>query len=115
MTSPNLRSVFGDVCGLSVEDDGLEFSKDGIEIEEIREAEVYQGLRVADDVLLVGCDGIEDTRFVTPELGAIEIPMAESCSRGWRLLERRMHEKDIPVERVVLTSELVVRGSSTRR
>lgn len=46
LSSPNLRSIFEDVCELPVEDDGLEFSKDGIEIEEIREAEVYQGLRV---------------------------------------------------------------------
>jgi predicted nucleotidyltransferase component of viral defense system len=44
--SPNLRNIFEDVCELPVEDDGLEFSKDGIEIEEIREAAVYQGLRV---------------------------------------------------------------------
>lgn len=66
-------------------------------------------------MLLVGCDGIEDTRFVTPELSTIEMPVAELCSRGWRLPERRMHEKDIPVQRAVLTSELVVRGSSTRR
>ncbi len=46
LSSPNLRSIFEDVCEMPVEDDGLEFSKDGIEIEEIREAEVYQGLRV---------------------------------------------------------------------
>lgn len=46
LLSPSLRSIFEDVCALSVEDDGLEFSRDGIEIEEIREAEVYQGLRV---------------------------------------------------------------------
>ena len=46
LSSPNLRSIFEDVCELPVEDDGLEFSKDGIEIEEIREVEVYQGLRV---------------------------------------------------------------------
>ncbi len=46
LSSPSLRSIFEDVCEAPVEDDGLEFSKDGIEIEEIREAEVYQGLRV---------------------------------------------------------------------
>ncbi|MEA3364269.1 MAG: nucleotidyl transferase AbiEii/AbiGii toxin family protein [Candidatus Hydrogenedentes bacterium] len=46
LSSPSLRSIFEDVCAMPVEDDGLEFSKDEIEIEEIREAEVYQGLRV---------------------------------------------------------------------
>ncbi|WP_256381205.1 nucleotidyl transferase AbiEii/AbiGii toxin family protein [Kiritimatiella glycovorans] len=46
LSSSNLRNIFEDVCKLPVEDDGIEFSKDGIEIEEIREAEVYQGLRI---------------------------------------------------------------------
>lgn len=46
LSSPSLRNIFEDVCEMPVEDDGIEFSKDGIEIEEIREAEVYQGLRV---------------------------------------------------------------------
>lgn len=46
LSSSSLRSIFEDVCRLPVEDDGLEFSKEGIVIEEIREAEVYQGLRV---------------------------------------------------------------------
>ncbi|MBP7906265.1 MAG: nucleotidyl transferase AbiEii/AbiGii toxin family protein [Alphaproteobacteria bacterium] len=46
LSAPNLRSIFEDICEMPVEDDGLEFSKDGIKMEEIREAEVYQGLRV---------------------------------------------------------------------
>lgn len=46
LSSPSLRNIFEDICAMPVEDDGLEFSKDEIEIEEIREAEVYQGLRV---------------------------------------------------------------------
>ncbi len=46
LSSASLRSIFEDICEMPVEDDGLEFSKDGIEIEEIREVEVYQGLRV---------------------------------------------------------------------
>lgn len=45
-SAASLRSIFEDVCEMPVEDDGIEFSKDRIEIEEIREAEVYQGLRV---------------------------------------------------------------------
>ncbi len=46
LSAPKLRSIFEDVCEIPVEDDGIKFSKDGIKIEEIREAEVYQGLRV---------------------------------------------------------------------
>lgn len=46
LSTDNLRSIFEDICEASVEDDGIKFYKEEIEIEEIREAEVYQGLRV---------------------------------------------------------------------
>lgn len=46
LSADNLRAIFEDICQMSVEDDGIEFFKEKIEIEEIREAEVYQGLRV---------------------------------------------------------------------
>lgn len=46
LSAATLRSVFEDICETPVEDDGLEFFKERIDIEEIRETEVYQGLRV---------------------------------------------------------------------
>lgn len=46
LSADNLRSIFEDICETPVEDDGIEFFKDRIEIEEIREAEIYQGLRM---------------------------------------------------------------------
>jgi predicted nucleotidyltransferase component of viral defense system len=45
-SADSLRAVFEEVCATAVEDDGVEFFKELIAIEEIREAEVYQGLRV---------------------------------------------------------------------
>ena len=45
-SADSLRTIFEDVCAVVVEDDGIEFFKELIAIEEIREAEVYQGLRV---------------------------------------------------------------------
>lgn len=45
-SAENLRGIFEEVCAAPVEDDGAEFLSDGIKIEEIREAENYQGLRV---------------------------------------------------------------------
>lgn len=46
LSSSSLKGIFEDLCDLPVEDDGLEFFREGIEIQEIREAEIYQGLRV---------------------------------------------------------------------
>jgi len=45
-SADSLRSVFEEVCTIPAEDDGVEFIKELIAIEEIREAEIYQGLRV---------------------------------------------------------------------
>lgn len=41
-----LRKIFSDICEMDAEDDGIEFLRSGIGIEEIREAEVYQGTRI---------------------------------------------------------------------
>lgn len=46
LSARNLRNIFEDICETPVMDDGIEFRKEGIEIEEIRETQVYQGLRV---------------------------------------------------------------------
>lgn len=46
LSAERLRSIFEEVCTTPAEDDGVEFIKELIEIEEIREAEIYQGLRV---------------------------------------------------------------------
>lgn len=45
-SADSLKTIFEDICALSVEDDGVEFFKELIAIEDIREAEIYQGLRV---------------------------------------------------------------------
>ena len=41
----NLASVFRDLCGLPVEEDGLEFRADTIIVEPIREDQEYGGWR----------------------------------------------------------------------
>jgi len=41
-----LRSMFEDVCRVKVKADGLQFDPDSITVEEIRESQRYQGLRV---------------------------------------------------------------------
>ena len=46
LSTDTLKSIFENICEMSVEDDGIEFYKEEIKIEEIREVEVYQGLRV---------------------------------------------------------------------
>jgi hypothetical protein len=45
-SAPSLEGVFREVCVIAVEPDGLRFDPDSVEVSEIREDQVYQGLRV---------------------------------------------------------------------
>jgi hypothetical protein len=46
ITESTLRAIFTDVCQARVKPDGLTFDPDSITVQEIRENQVYQGLRV---------------------------------------------------------------------
>lgn len=72
------------------------------------------GLEVGRDVLLVGCDGIEDTEFLSCPLSTIVAPVAELCRLGWQFLERRIADPAAPREEALLESRLEVRQSSQR-
>lgn len=56
------------------------------------------GLSVPKEISLIGCDGIELTRLVTPELTTIEVPASELGARAARLLIRRLEGKGTPGE-----------------
>jgi hypothetical protein len=42
----HIRSVVEEICGLAVEQDGVEFRKETIEIQRIKEDAQYEGARV---------------------------------------------------------------------
>ena len=69
------------------------------------------GCRVPDDVLLVGCDGQQHTRYFDPPLSTIEQPMQEMCALAWQFLSRRMDQPDLPHQEATLEGKLVVRES----
>lgn len=70
------------------------------------------GLRIPDDVAIVGCDGMEETEYYTPSISTIALPAEEMCRLAWEMLERRMNEPDAPVQEVVLQPSLLIRESS---
>ena len=79
----------------------------------------YRGLRdlgrcIPEDVALVGCDGIEDTEYLDPPLSTIVQPLEAMCDLAWTFLERRMTDPGLPLQRDILPSQLVIRGSSQR-
>ena len=70
------------------------------------------GVRVPQDLGLVGCDGIHDTEYLECPLTTIRQPVAEMCATAWRFLERRLAEPQAKRQAAVLKPELVIRESS---
>lgn len=78
-------------------------------MDEIREA----GLRIPEDVRLVGFDDIEAATLVSPALTTVRNPSYEAGSTAGSLLLARMSGEDAPEQRtVVLPCRLVQRASA---
>ncbi len=75
------------------------------------------GLRVPDDVAIIGFDDIDETRYSLPTLSTIDPGRDEIAETAVRLLVQRIEERGDPVPPRLLapTSRVVQRESTTRR
>lgn len=73
------------------------------------------GMRIPDDVAIVGVDGIEDAEYMDAPISTVIQPVEEICRRAWQALLSRMngHQADENTS-IVLPTHLVIRASSTR-
>lgn len=72
------------------------------------------GVRVPQEVALVGCDGIEDTEYLECPLTTLLQPVAAMCAQAWQFLQQRLERPDAAVQRAMLKPALAVRDSSRR-
>lgn len=72
------------------------------------------GVRVPEDVLLCGCDGLPDAEYLATPLTTVAQPIDDLCAQGWELLKGRMQHPERSVQQVTLKPDLVVRQSTTR-
>jgi DNA-binding LacI/PurR family transcriptional regulator len=70
-----------------------------------------QGLRVPDDVAIVGFDDIPAASYVRPSLTTVQQNIRESGELAVQLLLRRIEDPATKVENIVLPTQLVVRRS----
>ena len=70
------------------------------------------GLRVPEDVSLIGCDGIEDADYLEVPLSTIAQPVREMCAGAWKFLNHRMDHPDAPDQRLVLQANFSMRQST---
>lgn len=73
-----------------------------------------RGLKVPEEVAVVGCDGVDDAEYLACPLTTIAIPVEEMCARAWDYLTRRLAGGLARPQRLVLHPELVIRASSLR-
>lgn len=68
------------------------------------------GLKIPDDVAVAGCENIELSQLVAPQLTTIAIPRYEQGVQAYNLLRRMIAGG--PEERIVFDAKLVIRGST---
>lgn len=75
-------------------------------------AALEAGLRVPEDLAVVGFDGVPFTRSLNPPLTTIEQPMNQLGARSVQLLLQKIRNPNAPVIREVLPWTRVERASS---
>jgi LacI family transcriptional regulator len=76
------------------------------------EAVRRRGLRVPDDVSVVGFDDLPESRWASPPLTTVRQPLAEMGLLAARTVLRLAQGEEIETPRVELATELVIRDSS---
>lgn len=72
------------------------------------------GLRVPDDVAIIGCDDIEMASYVDPPLSSVAMPSYEASTQAMQMILDMTRGEEVP-EMVEYPFELKVRASSLRR
>ncbi|AGL18128.1 LacI family DNA-binding transcriptional regulator [Actinoplanes sp. N902-109] len=78
----------------------------------VYEAARHKGLRVPDDLSVVGFDDLPEARWASPPLTTVRQPLAEMGALAARTALRLAAGADIEAPRVELATELVVRDST---
>ncbi|MFB4280262.1 MULTISPECIES: LacI family DNA-binding transcriptional regulator [unclassified Nonomuraea] len=70
------------------------------------------GLRIPDDLSVIGFDDMPSVRWAIPPLTTIRQPLAEMAAAATSMLLKLAHGEQLPQSRVELATELVVREST---
>lgn len=71
-----------------------------------------RGVRIPDDVAIVGCDGIEDGDFLERPLSTIVQPLDAQGAAAWQALRRRLERPSLPQQRITLAARLALRATT---
>lgn len=71
-----------------------------------------RGLRVPEDVMVVGMDDTDAAELANPSLTSVNLGSAKRARTAAKLLIRRLENPEIPVKRVVIEPTLTIREST---
>lgn len=80
---------------------------------------IYRGLcdlkiRVPNQIALVGCDGIDDTKYLEVPMTTLVQPVSEMCAKAWEFLKHRMDKPTLKPRNKTFVPKLEIRESSRR-
>ncbi len=70
------------------------------------------GLRIPEDIAVVGCDGVDEGDFTCPPLSTIVQPIDGMVRLAWDFLQRRIANLDEPLQHATLSAEFMAKQSS---
>jgi LacI family transcriptional regulator len=78
----------------------------------VMEAVRDRGLRIPEDMSIIGFDNIPQSEHVSPQLTTIEQPLADMGREATRRLLALIKEPELPLTRSELPTKLIVRAST---
>ena len=72
------------------------------------------GLRIPDDISVLGYDNIPIASYMIPQLSTVEQPIIQMGETAVELLFKHMNQADHPIEKAVLKTQLIVRKTTSR-
>lgn len=76
---------------------------------------IENGLKVPDDISLIGFDDIEEAQFMNPPLTTVHVDMLSMGEYGAMVMEMLMNHSPVLPCRMVLGCHLIVRESLKKR
>ncbi|MBN9502334.1 MAG: hypothetical protein BGO01_13190 [Armatimonadetes bacterium 55-13] len=70
------------------------------------------GVKIPDDCVICGCDGIDEVEYTEPQLTTIVQPIQQMCELGWQFTLDRIANPHEPARHEVLVPELTIRQST---
>ncbi|MDX1416002.1 MAG: LacI family DNA-binding transcriptional regulator [Candidatus Promineifilaceae bacterium] len=80
---------------------------------ECLQAVIDAGLRVPEDIAIIGSDNLRETQSTDPPLTTIHPPLADVGRLAMESLLRQLSDEDLPPVRLILPAQLVIRQSTS--